>query len=298
MTFHVSCSVDAYIPHSAALLSSVLDHRGDDELVVHYLHGPEFPRDATGRLAGMFRDVDGAELVFHEIEPERVAGLGAPDYFSTANWYRIFLPELVPEADRVLYVDTDAVLADELRLLMTTDLGDCYLGAVDNVRLPWLDDRAAQLGLPAGQRYFNSGVLLMNLAAMRRDDAAKAVLDYARAEGDRLYWVDQDALNVVLGDRRLSLHPRWNAMNAILAFPAGVEAFGAEAVEEARRRPGIRHWEGPATNKPWHYEFAFDDRELYFRYRAAGPWPRVRLEGVPRRAVGVRLRQALGGLRA
>ena len=298
MTFHVSCSVDAYIPHSAALLSSVLDHRGDDELVVHYLHGPEFPRDAAGRLAGMFRDVDGAELVFHEIEPERVAGLGAPDYFSTANWYRIFLPELVPEADRVLYVDTDAILADELRLLMTTDLGDCYLGAVDNVRLPWLDDRAAQLGLPAGQRYFNSGVLLMNLDAMRRDDAAKAVLDYARAEGDRLYWVDQDALNVVLGDRRLSLHPRWNAMNAILAFPAGVEAFGAEAVEEARRRPGIRHWEGPATNKPWHYEFAFDDRELYFRYREAGPWPRVRLEGVPRRAVGVRLRQALGGLRA
>ena len=234
----MSCSVDAYIPHSAALLSSVLDHRGDDELVVHYLHGPEFPRDATGRLAGMFRDVDGAELVFHEIEPERVAGLGAPDYFSTANWYRIFLPELVPEADRVLYVDADAILAGGLH-----PADDDYssvagsLGAVDDVRLPWLDDRAAQLGLPAGQRYFNSGVLLMNLDAMRRDDAAKAVLDYARAEGDRLYWVDQDALNVVLGDRRLSLHPRWNAMNAILAFPAGVEAFGAEAVEEARRRP-------------------------------------------------------------
>ena len=79
------------------------------------------------------------------------------------------------------------------------------------------------------------------------------MLDYARRNADRLEWRDQDTLNVVLGHRRLALHPRWNAMNAVLNFPQSADVFGAEAVEEARRNPAIRHFEGPAQNKPWHY---------------------------------------------
>ena len=41
-------------------------------------------------------------------------------------------------------------------------------------------------------------------------------------------------------------------MNSVLNFAVGRDVFGAGAVDEARERPGLRHFEGPAANKPWH----------------------------------------------
>jgi lipopolysaccharide biosynthesis glycosyltransferase len=98
--------------------------------------------------------------------------------------------------------------------------------------------------------------------------------------GEELLWPDQDALNLVLGERRLALHPRWNCMNSVLAFDAAHDVFGAEVVEAARRAPGIRHFEGPGANKPWHLLCDAPDREAYFAHRRATPWPRVGREGV------------------
>jgi lipopolysaccharide biosynthesis glycosyltransferase len=119
----------------------------------------------------------------------------------------------------------------------------------------------------------------MNLEAMRRDGSTRAVIDWALANRDKLDWPEQDALNVVLGDRRLPLHPRWNVMNSVLNYPWAVDAFGADALEEARRDPAIRHFEGPSINKPWHYLCERSMRELYFEHRRQTPWPRARLEG-------------------
>ncbi len=51
--------------------------------------------------------------------------------------------------------------------------------------------------------------------------------------------------------------------------------FGAEAVEEARRNPGIRHFEGPGSNKPWDPGCERAMRELYLDHRSRTPWPPV-----------------------
>jgi lipopolysaccharide biosynthesis glycosyltransferase len=89
-----------------------------------------------------------------------------------------------------------------------------------------------------------------------------------------LQWPDQDALNVVLGEARLALDPRFNAMNAVLCEPQGAETFGEARVAQARERPAIRHYEGPDANKPWHRKFSAPHRELYWRHRQATPFRR------------------------
>jgi lipopolysaccharide biosynthesis glycosyltransferase len=162
--------------------------------------------------------------------------------------------------------------------------------------------RPASLGLPGPEVYFNSGVLLMNLAEMRRDDCTDALRRFAIDNAERLEWPDQDALNCVLGHRRVPLHARWNCMNSVLAFPSAEDVFGHTAVEEARARPGIRHFEGPAANKPWHYRFEQPGRELYAAHRRATPWPDWRPEGAGRvrrwpRGAAARTRQALTAMR-
>jgi lipopolysaccharide biosynthesis glycosyltransferase len=208
-------------------------------------------------------------------------------------WFRIFLPELLPDVERVLYLDIDTLAIDSLEPLWRTDLTGHLLGAVTNVFEPEHLWRVPALGLAGPEVYFNSGVLLLNLAEMRRAGSTQALLDYAREQATELVWPDQDALNVVLGPRRLALHPRWNCMNSVLTFPWAVEVFGEEAVAEARRHPGIRHFEGPERNKPWHYLCDYGQRELYVAHRRQTPWPRFKREGVTPRNVLARLRRAV-----
>jgi lipopolysaccharide biosynthesis glycosyltransferase len=277
---HLSCAaVGDYVAHSAAMLHSVLAQRGGLRVRVHYLHDPRLPERSAELLAEMV-EREGGTISFLRIEDEQVADLPAIEMFTSAMWFRVFLPELLPDVDRVLYLDADTVAVGSLEPLWETDLTGYLLGAVTNVFEDPSSTRPQALGLAGRDVYFNSGVLLLNLAEMRRAGSSAAVLDYVRERGGELLWPDQDALNVVLGSRRLALHPRWNCMNSIVKFRWAADVFGAEAVEEARRRPGIRHFEGPIWNKPWHYLCDFDQRELYAEHRRHTPWPDFRREGV------------------
>jgi lipopolysaccharide biosynthesis glycosyltransferase len=264
-TLRVSCAAEGeYVVHCAAMLDSVLFHQ-DGDVEVHFLHGPDMP-DASAELLQRVVGAGGGRIRFHEIGDSRLEGLPVVEQFTPAMWYRIFLPELLPEVDRILYLDCDAIAADSLDPLWEIDLGDHYLGAVTNIFQRNHVHRPAELGLDGPQVYFNSGVLLMNLDQMRRDRCTAALLAYARAHARELEWPDQDALNVVLGERRLELHPRWNVMNSMFAFNAARRAFGRKALRDARRTPGIRHFEGPAANKPWDPECNAPLSELYVRH--------------------------------
>ncbi|MEA2124765.1 MAG: hypothetical protein QOI80_1547 [Solirubrobacteraceae bacterium] len=279
-TVHVACAAEgrAYVAHSAVMLHSLLERSDGLGVEVHYLHGPRFdPADA--RLLRAMVEAGGGSIEFLEVPDPDLAGLPVTDQFTKAMWYRIFLPELLPDLARVLYLDADTLIVDSIAPLWATDLTDAYLAAVTNVFQSNHVHRPAELGLAGPHVYFNSGVLLMNLADMRRDGCTAALRECAVGHGDRLEWPDQDALNLVLGTRRVELHPRWNCMNAVLRFSAAVEVFGAAAVEEARRSPAIRHFEGPAENKPWHYLCEENLRDLYFEHRRATPWPDCEIDG-------------------
>jgi lipopolysaccharide biosynthesis glycosyltransferase len=281
---HLGCSTDnAYLPHTAAMLHSMLSQAGGMQVCAHLLHGPALDLPDAQRVVEMV-EAAGGRLLLHEIPDERIAGLPAMEYagISTTMWYRIFLPELLGELDRILYVDVDTIAVDDLTPLWQTDLADNYLAAVTNVWEPWNAGYPTRWGMPleGPATYFNSGVILMNLAELRRGDCARRLQEWAREHSSELVWPDQDALNALLGTRRVALHPRWNCMNSILTFPQAVEVFGEEVVAEARRNPGIRHFEGPGPNKPWHVLSDPDTAEAYMRHRAHTPWPRVKRTGV------------------
>jgi lipopolysaccharide biosynthesis glycosyltransferase len=281
----IACaSSEMYVAHGATMLHSALATRGDCELRVHYLIGPGFSADARSRLEAMVRR-DSGTIRFHEIADERVAGLKTTDQALPPQWYRIYLPELLPEVQRILYLDVDLLVLESLGPLAEIDLRAHHLAGVANVWEPWNAGYPAALGLPPTQPYFNSGVLLMNLELMRADRSSTALYEWAIAHRETLWLADQDALNAVLGADHLELHPRWNCMNSVLLFPEAIDVFGAERTEQARRNPAIRHFEGPSENKPWHLLCERDGIELYRHHRRQTPWPRYIPDGITPRNV-------------
>jgi lipopolysaccharide biosynthesis glycosyltransferase len=278
---HIACVVEEnYVAHSATMLHSLLAHAKDHEVHVHYLHPPEFPVKVLEPLRGMVEE-GGGRLVPLEVGDDVSKGLPVEGFTRKATWYRIFLPRLLGELDRLLFLDCDLVVTDSVAELWQTDVGDGYVAAVTNVFMVEHLFRVDELGLADPRDYFNAGVMLMNLEAMRRDGCTEAMYEYGTRHASELVFRDQDVLNVILGKRRTALHPRWNVMNSVVGFPYSPYVLGVRAVDEARRDPAIRHFEGPGLNKPWHAACDFEGRELYAEHRRHTPWPDFELEGEP-----------------
>lgn len=277
MTLHVACAADpAYLPHCAAMLHSLLDRHPDTR--VHFLHGPETPGETLTPLAEMVAG-QGGELCAHRIPPDWIDGLPRLRAIPPLMWYRIYLPDLLPELDRVLYLDCDMLVVGDLTPLWRTGLDGHYLAAVSNVLERDARDWPRELGLERAGDYFNSGLLLLNLAALRRDGMPARLAAFGRESGRRLRWPDQDALNALLARRRLPLHPRWNCQNSLFYYPEARRTFGADAIAEAVSDPAILHFEGGGIVKPWHYLSRHPYRARYLEHRRATPWPEVVPEG-------------------
>lgn len=128
--FHLACATEgAYVPHSAAMLHSVLSHTGPSRVTVHYMHDPALNEDSLGRLARLVEGL-GGEINFLPIPDERLEGLPTEGFTLKATWYRIFLPELLPEVDRILYLDGDLLALESLEELWRTDLASHSSAAV------------------------------------------------------------------------------------------------------------------------------------------------------------------------
>ena len=218
----------------------------------------------------------GAQFRPHAIADERLEGLPRLRNIPTLMWYRVYLPELLPEVDRVLYLDADTLVLGSLNELRNTDMSDFQVAAVDNVFESSFAHWPMTLGLPA-TGYFNSGVLLLNLASMRACGSVAKIVAVGRSSTQRLNWPDQDALNKVLHSSRLVLHPKWNCQSSLFYLRQAKLTFGREQLKDARKSPAIVHFEGAI--KPWHRLSRHPYRSLYLYHRRQTPWPNVVLEG-------------------
>lgn len=284
--YRVACAADAnYLPHAATLIRSLAAAHPAARVHVTLLHDASVNPEMRERLAAFCVPL-GVALDCVQPTPEQLAPVPPAGRYPALIWYRLLLPELIPDAQRLLYLDADTVVLDELGPLFATPLQGHALAAA---RAPATHEGAehlAALGLRADFPYFNSGVLLMDLARMRADGFAERVLAVAREYGERLRFPDQDALNLACGGDWPALHPRWNALAWFFLDRADAlhDPRTDREFAEACAAPGILHFEGSALAKPWHARCLHPHRSRYLAFRADTPWPLIALEGASLRA--------------
>ncbi|HUR41100.1 MAG TPA: glycosyltransferase family 8 protein [Verrucomicrobiae bacterium] len=292
---HVACAADAkYAPHCAAMLHSVLEH-ANLPVHIHFLHDERLPAAALDKLRSLAA-TGGARFDDVLMDSAMAAGLHVGPGFGLPTWYRSLLPIVRPDLDRALYLDCDVIAVDSLLPLWEEPLDGALIAAVRNVIEPKLATRHHALGIAAEHPYFNAGVMLMDLAGMRREDVAARLLEFGRRHGEHLLWQDQDACNYVFQNRCRYLHPRWNCQNSLFYWAEANEVFGASVVAEAVRAPAILHFEGPGLAKPWHDLNRHPLRQEYWRHARATPFGAQRPEGRTARAVLGRMVRRLRGL--
>lgn len=200
---------------------------------------------------------------------------------SAATYYRLFISELLPSSiDRVIYLDCDLVVKDDLSKLWEAELDNKYVLAVRDIWVPYVSSVAGvpyqKLGIMADSKYFNAGVLLINLQKWRADGITTKAIDYLKTHQHDIRAHDQDVLNGLFARQWGELDPRWNLTPAIIdLFPSWQESpFSEEVYHQLINNPSIIHF---ATNrKPWNSRHTWF-KNFFFEYVDKTAWVGWRL---------------------
>ena len=137
------------------------------------------------------------------------------DYYSNSIYLRIFIPSLFPNYDKVLYLDADIVVIDDIAKLYFEDIGDNLLGAITddviNTNETFTNYSASVLGLDNG-KYFNSGILVMNLNGLRKDKIEEKFVHLLSNYNFDTIAPDQDYLNYLCRGKVKFIHKGWDKM--------------------------------------------------------------------------------------
>lgn len=268
-----------YLQHATVSAASVVASNPNRPCHIHLLHSQPLAPGLAQRMSRSL-SLPKVQLHWHEVPQHALAGLPCLPQVSVEMWLRCLLPQLLPDCDRVLYLDCDTVALSCLQPLWEVDFNGAALAAVTSPFNRGLRSWPRTLGLPHARAYFNSGVLLLNLKQLRRSGAMEQVLEFGREAPLELRWPDQDALNRVLWERRLNLHPRWNVMTSLYRAGASDHAYLQAERAQALQVPAIVHFEGSA--KPWEEGHSrHPHNAAYHAMRTRTVWP-----ALPRRLRG------------
>ena len=202
-------------------------------------------------------------------------------HFSLETYYRLVLPELLPDYDKILYLDSDMVVNADVAELYNTDVTGYLLAACRDADTAGLyngfepkkkeyTDKVLKLKNP--YEYFQAGVLVMNLEQFRKQYKMNEILEFAASEEWQL--LDQDILNKLCEDKVKYVDMAWNVMvdygkiriNQIIRL---APQWLNKLYMEARKEPKIIHYAGP--EKPWIYP-EMDMGKIFWKYAKSTPY--------------------------
>ncbi len=150
-----------------------------------------------------------------------------------SSFYPVFLPELLPEAEKILYFSNDVLLKSDVQELLETSLGDCDTGACRSWQIHM---HSPEFRHVPKDTLFDSGVLLMNASLWRKKGLTQDCMTLLqKKESHSLDTMLDEVLFEIMGDRVLFLPQSWNVL--MIWFFIDNEIFDnygfLQAVEEA-----------------------------------------------------------------
>jgi lipopolysaccharide biosynthesis glycosyltransferase len=272
VTVIVACSTDdAYALPLAVMLKSLAVNADPARKIAVYIVDNRVSSENKQRIAGAVEDrLDlywcMPEGRFPHIDP----GWG---HVSSATYDKIFITRLLPEdIGKALWLDSDTLVLDDICTLFDTPMNGNSLLAVQDpliqtVSSPFGVQGWRAFGLSPADPYFNAGVLLVDVDNWRNNDIAGRALSYVRDNGRRVFFYDQEALNVALAGKWHNLDDRWN-------YSANPRHSRFQSPENGS--PAIVHFSGGL--KPWVYPDLGELQELYFEYIDKTGWKGTRPE--------------------
>ncbi|KAF1047001.1 MAG: General stress protein A [Herbaspirillum frisingense] len=265
--FHVVfCVDDRYFRCMGATIASIIDNNRGRRFAFHVL-ATKVNDDNRRRFESLGK-LPGISTHLHVLDAalfSRFEQYTKSSYYSSAIFARLVIPDILKGfTDRVLYLDADILCVGNVDELAQLDLsGDIAAVVPDAEATTRRRVEALKLKHP---RYFNSGMLYINIPNWIAAGITQQTVDAILKDGAAFRFPDQDALNVVLDGRARFVGIRWNYLYGLVG-------------DLENNRPALAIPEGEATFihfagsvKPWGVWSGHDAVRLFQKYHALSAW--------------------------
>ncbi len=186
---------------------------------------------------------------------------------TTATYYRLLIPELIPEYDKIIYADVDIIFRMDLSSVYNLDLGNNYIAATRELGMNYTKAGKKYINFQKELKlgdYIQAGFIIMNSKVLKVESV---ISQFKRWSGKKLKYQDQDILNIVCKGRVLYLSLEYNMTDYSYLFairePELIEDLFPNKIIYFAVSHGNIHFNG---HKPWKkYSVNFDIWWEYYR---------------------------------
>lgn len=253
-----------YAPLVGVSMLSALVNKSDDTCINFYILNNEVSVTSRLKLKSLCKEFENVSITFHDVKPciqklseYNVARQGKAQ--SLSSYARLFVSSLISDdVEKILYLDADTIVEDDLSELFETDLTE-PVGAVIDI-LPNFHKK--YIGFSQKERYYNSGVLLINLKKWRQQSIEKKLFDHILSGNTNYSFHDQDLINILFKGNIKTLEPKY--MTFIPEYSWGKEKildltdldsesyYSDQIVKNAAVQPVIIHLVDSIYGRPWY----------------------------------------------
>lgn len=201
-----------YACYNAVTIQSIIEHCSENDFYRIYILqdglGDAFVRrlEGIGSKNVVVRCVDVGDLI-----NQKQVDLHIRAHFSKETYFRMVIPEIMPFYEKVIYLDCDLVVKDDVAALLNEDIGEHYIAGVRDCYAHMMDERLKKdLGID-GLGYVNAGVLVINMKQWLKHDLMTECFEMiSRTPKEKLLYLDQDVLNTVCYNKIYHFDEVWN----------------------------------------------------------------------------------------
>ncbi|MDD5462568.1 MAG: glycosyltransferase family 8 protein [Methylococcales bacterium] len=254
-----------YVQHLCVALVSLLKNNKEQFFKIYIINGG-IPGQTYKKIEAVAEGYQ-CELVNITVDDDIFENLIINHHFTKAMYYRLLIPEFIQE-EKLLYLDADIVVNGSIENLYKEDINGCFIGAVEDPGF----NRHKELKMNSNSRYFNSGVMLINLKKWTEENLANKVIDFVENNPTLVTFPDQCGLNAVIDGNWKKLPLKYNQQALIFEknFDDNYNCFTYEELSEAKQSPVIVHYSG--SPKPWHFISKHPSKYLYWKYLRMTPY--------------------------
>lgn len=241
--------------HMAVSITSLLENNVHSKILVHILYS-DLSDNTILRLSEFEKRYPNAKIVFHKIESARFKDfqINIP-HITKETYFRYLIPNIIINADKVLYLDGDTIINGDISELFELDLTGFYCAGVRDIYIEKVGYKK-EIGLTESELYINAGVILLNLLEIRKSNIIEKLFKLS-VEND-FKFQDQDAINAAFKGKIKEL-------DCIYNFKRAHQEIFTDKVKNVR----IIHFVG--SNKPWVKYSFFYLKRFFYRYEKLSP---------------------------
>ena len=249
----ISCD-ENYAKYASVVIASILYNAQDEDLLHFYVLDGDISSESKTKILSL-KNIKPCEIDFIKVDETKLEiykQINTHEYITLPTYYRLILSELLPDVDKIIYLDCDTVVNTSLKDLFETDLAENIIAGV-------LDARVKHKKKWKNSKYINAGMVVFDLDKIRKEDIEQKFVQFTKNNPEKIETGDQDIINYTLEGRIKILPDEWN-----------VQVSGFASRTSFTKRPKIIHYIG--YYKPWVFGSCTFFKDLYFKYLQLTPW--------------------------